>query len=115
MSVSESSVSLPEGIDAFLSGAGWDGAEIEPLTGDASFRRYFRVRSGERTAMLMDAPPPQEDPTHFLRAATWLDANGMRAPRILADDAARRKGVGSSCGGGASMSIAVRSPDRTRK
>lgn len=89
MSLTESSVNLPEGLDAFLSSAGWGGAAVEPLTGDASFRRYFRLRAGERTAMLMDAPPPQEDPTPFLRAATWLDANGMRAPRILADDAAR--------------------------
>jgi aminoglycoside/choline kinase family phosphotransferase len=39
--------------------------------------------------MLMDAPPPNEDPVPFLRAAKWLDANGMRAPRILAENAAR--------------------------
>ncbi len=83
------SVTLPEGIDAFLAAAGWSDAVIEPLTGDASFRRYFRIRNGEKTAMLMDAPPPQEDPAPFLRAAKWLDANGMRAPLILAEDAPR--------------------------
>lgn len=80
---------LPDGVDAFLSGAGWDGAEIEPLPGDASFRRYFRIRRGKKTAMLMDAPPPNEDPGPFLRAARWLDANGLRAPQIHAEDAAR--------------------------
>jgi len=79
-------VKLPEGLDAFLAGAGWRGAAIEPLAGDASFRRYFRVRDGERSAMLMDAPPPNEDPGPFLRAARWLEANGMRAPEIFADD-----------------------------
>ncbi len=83
------SVTLPEGIDAFLATAGWSGAAIEPLTGDASFRRYFRIRIGEKSAMLMDAPPPNEDPAPFLRAAKWLDANGMRAPIILAEDAPR--------------------------
>lgn len=83
------SVNLPEGVDAFLSRAGWNSAEIEPLAGDASFRRYFRIRRGDATAMLMDAPPPHEDPAPFLRAAKWLDANGMRAPRILAEDAPR--------------------------
>ena len=83
------SVTLPEGLDAFLAGAGWAGARIEPLAGDASFRRYFRVRRGEDSAMLMDAPPPNEDPAPFLRAAKWLDANGMRAPHILAEDASR--------------------------
>jgi aminoglycoside/choline kinase family phosphotransferase len=76
-------VKLPEGLDAFLSAAGWPNAEVEPLPGDASFRRYFRLRMGEKTAMLMDAPPPNEDPGPFLRAARWLDDNGMRAPRIL--------------------------------
>jgi hypothetical protein len=82
-------VTLPEGLDTFLAAAGWAGAEVQPLAGDASFRRYFRIRQGERTAMLMDAPPPNEDPAPFLRAAKWLDANGLRAPRILAEDAAR--------------------------
>lgn len=83
------SVKLPKGLDAFLAQAGWKGAEIEPLAGDASFRRYFRIRQGDKCAMLMDAPPPNEDPAPFLRAAKWLDANGMRAPQILAEDAPR--------------------------
>jgi hypothetical protein len=80
-------MTLPEGVDTFLAAAGWRDAAIEPLPGDASFRRYFRVRRGEDTALLMDAPPPQEDPAPFLRAARWLDDNGMRAPRILAEQA----------------------------
>lgn len=80
-------VTVPEGVDAFLETAGWAGATIEPLAGDASFRRYFRVRRAGETAMLMDAPPPRENPEPFLRAARWLDANGMRAPYILAERA----------------------------
>ncbi|MCJ2183059.1 phosphotransferase [Novosphingobium sp. 1949] len=81
---------LPEGLDSFLATAGWTGAEVEPLPGDASFRRYFRVRKGaDRQAMLMHAPPPNEDPVPFLRAARWLDDNAMRPPRILAEDAPR--------------------------
>jgi aminoglycoside/choline kinase family phosphotransferase len=89
MSLISSDARLPEGVDAFLRQAGWSQCSIEPLAGDASFRRYFRVSRGESSAMLMDAPPPNEDPTPFLRAAKWLEANGMRAPRILAEDAAR--------------------------
>jgi aminoglycoside/choline kinase family phosphotransferase len=82
-------VSLPAGVERFLSGAGWRGAAIEPLASDASFRRYFRIRKGERSAMLMDAPPPNEDPEPFLRAARWLGENGLRAPRIHAFDMRR--------------------------
>src|SRR6478672_11802204 len=46
----------------FLAASGWAGAEILPLAGDASFRRYFRVVHEDRSAVLMDAPPPHEDP-----------------------------------------------------
>lgn len=76
---------LPAGLDEFLEQAGWGGAAVEPLPGDASFRRYFRVRKGGAQAMLMDAPPPEEDPGPFLRVGKWLCAHGMRAPAIYAE------------------------------
>ena len=82
-------VALPNGLESFLETAGWAGARVKPLPGDASFRRYFRVKRFGSSAMLMDAPPPHEDTRPFLRAARWLDANGLRAPRIYADDPER--------------------------
>jgi aminoglycoside/choline kinase family phosphotransferase len=83
------SADLPDGLHTFLAGAGWGDADIEPLAGDASFRRYFRVRSNGRSAMLMDAPPPHEDPVPFLEVGAWLAAHGHRAPAIHAEDRAR--------------------------
>ena len=80
---------LPSGIDSFLESAGWGAAEIDPIPGDASFRRYFRIKDEDRNAMLMFAPPPEEDPQPFLHAARWLSQNEQRAPEIYADDAAR--------------------------
>ena len=85
-------MNLPAHFTPFLAAAGWDDALIEPLAGDASFRRYFRLRrvsdNGRyATAMLMDAPPPHEDPRPFLAVAEWLEAGGMRSPRVLAQDA----------------------------
>jgi aminoglycoside/choline kinase family phosphotransferase len=70
----------------FLAASGWGGAEILPLAGDASFRRYFRVVHGERSAVLMDAPPPHEDPRPFVAVAEWLSSVGLSAPEILARD-----------------------------
>ncbi|HEX8841567.1 MAG TPA: phosphotransferase [Sphingomicrobium sp.] len=70
----------------FLATCGWRGAEILPLAGDASFRRYFRVVHGDRTAVLMDAPPPHEDPRPFVAVAEWLIGRGLSAPEILARD-----------------------------
>jgi aminoglycoside/choline kinase family phosphotransferase len=82
-------MNLPEGIDEFLAAAGWGGAAIEPLAGDASFRRYFRIVDGERTAMLMDAPPPNEDPGPILDVGHWLSQHGHRAPKIYAEERGR--------------------------
>jgi aminoglycoside/choline kinase family phosphotransferase len=70
----------------FLAASGWAGAEILPLAGDASFRRYFRVVNGGRTAVLMDAPPPHEDPRPFVAVAEWLSSVGLSAPQIIARD-----------------------------
>lgn len=70
----------------FLDRNGWHAARIEPLAGDASFRRYFRVIEGGRTAVLMDAPPPHEDPRPFAEVADWLSGVGLTPPPILARD-----------------------------
>jgi len=70
----------------FLAAIGWDDAEIMPLAGDASFRRYFRVKHGAMCAVLMDAPPPHEDPRPFIEVAQWLHTNGFTAPKIIAQD-----------------------------
>ncbi len=74
-------------ITAFLAASGWGGATHQPLAGDASFRRYCRLERNGGTAMLMDAPPPQEDVRPFLSIAKVLRELGFSAPSILAADA----------------------------
>src|SRR5581483_11024164 len=74
--------------DEFLARCGWQAAAREPLPGDASFRRYIRLRRGTDTAMLMDAPPPREDVRPYVAIARLLQALGYSAPAILAEDAA---------------------------
>jgi aminoglycoside/choline kinase family phosphotransferase len=76
----------PPGAPQFLASAGWPEAQILPLAGDASFRRYFRVVDGDRRAVLMDAPPPHEDPRPFVAIGEWLCDHGFAAPDILARD-----------------------------
>ncbi|MEO6432807.1 MAG: phosphotransferase [Sphingomicrobium sp.] len=76
----------PAGTADFLDRCGWSGARVEPLAGDASFRRYFRVIDTDRSAVLMDAPPPHEDPRPFIAVAEWLGSVGLSAPRILGRD-----------------------------
>ena len=73
----------------FLARCGWAGCEILPLAGDASFRRYFRVVDEGRSAVLMDAPPPHEDPRPFITVARHLHGLGFAAPGIIANDDAQ--------------------------
>ncbi len=74
---------------AFLARAGWDSAQSVPLAGDASARRYHRLtrnRDGAR-AVLMDAPPTRcGDQRAFVRIARHLQARGLSAPLVLAED-----------------------------
>lgn len=76
----------PAAAAEFLHQHGWGEAQLSPVAGDASFRRYFRVREGDRRAILMDAPPPHEDPRPFIHIAEYLKNSGFAAPEIFARD-----------------------------
>ena len=84
-----STMTPPAEAPDFLAAHGWGGAEIRPLAGDASFRRYFRVHRDGETAVLMDAPPQHEDVGPFLKIAGHLLDRGFIAPRPLAVDRER--------------------------
>ena len=62
------------------------GGELTPASGDASFRRYFRLQNGGESFIAMDAPPPQEDCLPFIRVAGYLEAMGLNAPRVIEAD-----------------------------
>jgi aminoglycoside/choline kinase family phosphotransferase len=55
------------------------------LAGDASFRKYYRLKTSDVSYVLMDAPPP-ENPTQFCQVATYLRSLGFSAPQIIAHD-----------------------------
>ena len=59
---------------------------LEPASEDASFRRYFRVRTGSRTRIAMDAPPPMEDCRPFVSVLGLLRNAGVNAPALHAAD-----------------------------
>lgn len=61
-------------------------AQLQPASSDASFRQYFRWSDGERSLVIMDAPPPQEDVRPFVRIAELLAEAGVHTPEILAAD-----------------------------
>jgi len=74
-------------IAGFLTRSGWGAADRRHLAGDASDRRYERLRLGAATAVLMDNPPGgADDPLAFVSMARHLRGLGLAAPRILAED-----------------------------
>lgn len=75
-------------LKAFLAASDWSDALRSPLAGDASNRRYERLKHDTRPpAVLMDAPPEKgEDVRPFVKIARHLCAIGLSAPDIYAED-----------------------------
>ena len=71
----------------FLTGAGCDSTGMRMVAGDASNRKYFRLRQRDRSVIAMDAPPEKgEDVRPFLRIANWLGSIGLSAPHVITAD-----------------------------
>ena len=60
---------------------------LEPASEDASLRSYWRTHGANGSAIVMDAPPPENE-----KLAAWLDidarlrAAGLHAPQVLAEN-----------------------------
>ena len=61
-------------------------SQITPASGDASFRRYFRVHRDDDTLIAMDAPPAREDCRPFVAIGEALHAIGLNVPKIVEGD-----------------------------
>ena len=63
-----------------------DDYSFEPASGDASFRRYFRIGTGGGSYIAMDAPPEKEPLEPFLQVARSFEAIGLNVPHIHAEN-----------------------------
>jgi aminoglycoside/choline kinase family phosphotransferase len=63
-----------------------ENCEIKKVAGDASFRSYYRIFFGEKTYILMFAPPTHEDIKPFVKIDELLVFNNFSAPKIFARD-----------------------------
>ena len=62
--------------------------DFTPLTGDASFRRYYRIygnfpNSIQQNYMVMDSPSPQEKIDEFVKISRILQDFGVHVPQII--------------------------------
>jgi len=60
--------------------------QLQPASGDASFRRYFRLNHNGYSYIVMDAPPDKEDSQPFVEISKVLINIGLNAPEVLEQD-----------------------------
>ena len=59
---------------------------LESASADASFRSYWRTQCDDRSWIVMDSPPEQEDPAPWVEIGARLSAAGLHVPAIKAHD-----------------------------
>lgn len=58
--------------------------ELTTVSGDASFRRYFRAQLPEQSFIAVDAPPDNENSELFVEIAGYLREAGVKSPEVYA-------------------------------
>ncbi|MEJ2114661.1 MAG: phosphotransferase [Gammaproteobacteria bacterium] len=55
---------------------------LTPISGDASFRRYFRLTNNNYNYIAVDSPPDKENNDKFVNITHLLEAEGLPVPHI---------------------------------
>lgn len=63
--------------------------QLQIMDGDASLRRYFRVTPKDKSFVVMDAPPPQENCKPYIAIAKAIRQMGLQAPEVMHADISR--------------------------
>lgn len=59
---------------------------LEQVSGDASFRKYYRTHATTPPLIIVDAPPQTENSRQFSVIRQMLEQNGLHVPQLLAAD-----------------------------
>ena len=63
-----------------------DAYQLAAITGDASFRRYFRINTAEQSFIVMDSDPDKLDNTPYIELNKVFSKHGFKLPKILQAD-----------------------------
>lgn len=63
--------------------------DLEAITGDASFRKFYRLRLPQQSLVAVDAPPATENNAQYLSLSQRWRSTGLPLPEILAADLAQ--------------------------
>ena len=56
---------------------------LNDASADASFRRYYRLKTSEKSLILMDAPPDKESISDYLKIGVEMVNQGINAPKVF--------------------------------
>ena len=56
---------------------------LSDASADASFRKYYRVKTSEKSLILMDAPPDKESISDYLKIGVEMVKQGINAPKVF--------------------------------
>ncbi len=73
-------------IKEFLQGTAFEHFDIEIASSDASFRRYFRLRSEDKTLVLMDSSLEKTSLKPFIEVTNLILSVNLHAPKIIHED-----------------------------
>ena len=60
--------------------------ELQPVCGDASFRKYYRLQLTNRSVIVADSPPQNQKNHEFVHYARLLAQAGLLVPQVIAVD-----------------------------
>ena len=72
--------------DWFANQQGLSHVDLDVISADASFRRYFRYDGAGASVVLVDAPPTSEKNREFVAFAIAYAQAGIHVPEVLASD-----------------------------
>lgn len=72
-----------EQMKQWLDGRGYSDYSLDIASEDASFRRYFRLKQGDESWIVMDAPPQKESCDAYVSVANKLTSIRLSAPEII--------------------------------
>lgn len=73
----------PQLLDFAKKSLSFNEGDVSMLSGDASFRHYYRVKNNEISHVLVDADPKHEDNHSFVKVAAALQQADVHAPKVL--------------------------------
>ncbi|MBF0453871.1 MAG: phosphotransferase [Magnetococcales bacterium] len=79
----DSAIPIESAAIEFLEGMVGKDGRLSLVSGDASFRRYYRVESDRGRYILMDAPPDKENSAPFVDLSRFLLGHGVAVPKVV--------------------------------